>query len=95
MLSDNTKAELLLRQRLEDDKPFLRELAVRRAHGLRVLKWGEMALEVSEPMVALLELLYPDFTARDRQTKNAAWRWFADSEWGRPYRCVNARRRYE
>ena len=94
-VGDTTRAQELLSAQLRADAVLLRALAKVRADGVRTLEWGELALSLSPQMVALLELLFPDFTAPDRKVRNAAWRWFANSDWGKSYRTQpDALRRY-
>lgn len=93
-LSDDTKAEQLLRAAIAQEYGVMATLDQVRSDGVRELEWGEMMLAVPERIISLLELLYPDFTAPDGRTRSRAWRAFANSDMGKLFRTQNLRRRY-
>jgi hypothetical protein len=93
---DNTKAEVLLRAAVDAYAPLSLQQTLddARTDGVRKLEWGEMALAIPEQIVALLELMYPDFTSKDRRVRSQAWRAFANSDMGRRFKTQDLRRRY-
>jgi len=93
---DNTKAETILTAAVgtREARAIRTAAAQSRVDGVRSLEWGEMMLTVPTKVVAALELLYPDFTAPDAATRSKAWRWFANSDFGKQFRTQDIRRKY-
>lgn len=92
-MRDNTKADLLLRAQLQQDRNLLEYCARLRQLEQREVGWGEMALKLSDSMYQLLLDLFPDARG-DRKAKQRFWSWFANSDYGTPYRVTDQSRRY-
>lgn len=91
-----SKAEILLRAAVDQYAPASLQQALHdaRTDGVRKLDWGEMMLAVPVEIVTMLEMVYPDFTAKEGSVRAKAWRDFANSDMGRRFRTQDLRRKY-